>query len=160
MSGYPVMFVLAIGLIARSAIGPVERLLNMLGHQNVCALAYGLAFLLNLALCILLVPKFGLYGAAASTSIALVAESIILFLITRRRLGFHVFAFGKSERRRGRRRQHSFCLRIICSESRFPLFGFMLSRIYAAVQPPSIDRFAPVIWLASSPHRYSANAAT
>jgi O-antigen/teichoic acid export membrane protein len=97
MSGYPVMFVLAIGLIARSAIGPVERLLNMLGHQNVCALAYGLAFLLNLALCILLVPKFGLYGAAASTSIALVAESVILFLITRRRLGFHVFAFGKSE---------------------------------------------------------------
>ena len=97
MSGYPVMFVLAIGLIARSAIGPVERLLNMLGHQNVCALAYGLAFLLNLALCILLVPKFGLYGAAASTSIALVAESIILFLITRRRLGFHVFAFGKSK---------------------------------------------------------------
>lgn len=96
MSGYPVMFVLAIGLIARSAIGPVERLLNMLGHQNVCALAYALAFLLNLFLCVLLVPKFGLYGAAASTSVALVAESVILFLITRRRLGFHVFAFGKS----------------------------------------------------------------
>ena len=94
--GYDIMFIAAAGLVVRSAIGPVERLLNMLGHQNVCALAYALAFLLNLFLCVLLVPKFGLYGAAASTSVALVAESVILFLITRRRLGFHVFAFGKS----------------------------------------------------------------
>ena len=94
-SGYPAMFVVAIGLIARSAIGPVERLLNMLGHQNVCALAYALAFVMNLVLCILLVPHYGIYGAAASTSIALVFETILLFWITRNRLGFHVLVFGK-----------------------------------------------------------------
>jgi O-antigen/teichoic acid export membrane protein len=94
-SDYPAMFVVAIGLIARSAIGPVERLLNMLGHQNVCALAYALAFVMNLGFCILLVPTYGIYGAAASTSIALVFETILLFWITRNRLGFHVFAFGK-----------------------------------------------------------------
>ena len=64
-SGYPAMFVVAIGLIARSAIGPVERLLNMLGHQNLCALAYALAFVINLVLCILLVPRYGIYGAAS-----------------------------------------------------------------------------------------------
>lgn len=58
-AGYGIMFVAAIGLIVRSAIGPVERLLNMLGHQNMCALAYALAFLVNLVLCILLVPRFG-----------------------------------------------------------------------------------------------------
>jgi O-antigen/teichoic acid export membrane protein len=94
-SGYGAMFVLAIGLIARSAIGPVERLLNMLGHQNACALAYALAFVMNLILCIALVPHYGIYGAAASTSISLVFESILLFWITRSRLGFHVLAFGK-----------------------------------------------------------------
>lgn len=94
-SGYPAMFVVAIGLIARSAIGPVERLLNMLGHQNVCALAYALAFVMNLVLCLALVPHYGIYGAAASTSIALVFESILLFWITRNRLGFHVLAFGR-----------------------------------------------------------------
>ena len=90
-----IMFVAAIGLIVRSAIGPVERLLNMLGHQNMCALAYALAFLVNLVLCVLLVPRFGGYGAAAATSIALVFETILLFWITRNRLGFHVLAFGK-----------------------------------------------------------------
>ncbi len=94
-AGYGIMFVAAIGLIVRSAIGPVERLLNMLGHQNMCALAYALAFLVNLVLCVLLVPRFGGYGAAAATSIALVFETVLLFWITRNRLGFHVLAFGK-----------------------------------------------------------------
>ena len=88
------MFVAAIGLVARSAIGPVERLLNMLGHQNVCAQAYALAFALNVALCWLLVPRFGGYGAAAATSFSLVFETVLLFWITRERLGLHVFAFG------------------------------------------------------------------
>ncbi len=94
-AGYGIMYVAAIGLIVRSAIGPVERLLNMLGLQNMCALAYALAFVLNLVLCIMLVPRYGGYGAAAATSIALVFETILLFWITRRKLGFHVLAWGK-----------------------------------------------------------------
>jgi O-antigen/teichoic acid export membrane protein len=94
-SGYGIMFVAAVGLIVRSAIGPVERLLNMLGLQNMCALAYALAFVMNLVLCMILVPRYGGYGAAAATSIALVFETVLLFWITRKRLGFHVLAFGK-----------------------------------------------------------------
>src|SRR3954453_1888100 len=47
VSGYDMMFIAAIGLVVRSAIGPVERLLNMLGHQHICALAYALAFIVN-----------------------------------------------------------------------------------------------------------------
>lgn len=93
--GYGMMFVAAIGLIARSAVGPVERLLNMSGNQNSCALAYALAFILNLVLCLALVPKFGGYGAAASTSVALAFETVLLFWITKRRLGLHVLAFGR-----------------------------------------------------------------
>jgi O-antigen/teichoic acid export membrane protein len=93
--GYDIMFVAAIGLVVRSAIGPVERLLNMLGHQHICALAYALAFTLNLALCVALVPRFGGHGAAAATSISLVFETVLLFWIVRRRLGLHVLAFGK-----------------------------------------------------------------
>src|SRR6202171_111691 len=94
--GYDIMFVAAIGLVVRSAIGPVERLLNMLGHQHICALAYALAFVMNVVLCIALVPRFGGHGAAAATSISLVFETVLLFWIVRRRLGLHVLAFGKS----------------------------------------------------------------
>lgn len=92
--GYGIMFVAAIGLVGRAAIGPVERLLNMLGHQHVCAVTYALAFAVNALLCLVLVPRFGGYGAAAATSAALVFETVLLFAITRRRLGLHVFAFG------------------------------------------------------------------
>lgn len=93
--GYDIMFVAAIGLVVRAAIGPVERLLNMLGHQHICALAYALAFLMNVAFCLALVPHFGGHGAAAATSISLVFETVLLFVIVRRRLGLHVLAFGK-----------------------------------------------------------------
>src|SRR5581483_8417559 len=96
--GYDIMFVAAIGLVVRSAIGPVERLLNMLGHQHVCAAAYAAAFAMNVALCLLLVPRFGGHGAAAATSISLTFETALLFWIVRSRLGLHVLAFGKRVR--------------------------------------------------------------
>jgi O-antigen/teichoic acid export membrane protein len=96
VDGYDIMFVAAIGLVVRSAIGPVERLLNMLGHQHICALAYALSFVMNLALCVALVPRFGGHGAAAATSISLTFETVLLFWIVRQRLGLHVLPFGKS----------------------------------------------------------------
>jgi O-antigen/teichoic acid export membrane protein len=96
VGGYEIMFIAAIGLVGRAAIGPVERLLNMLGHQNVCAAAYAIAFVMNVVLCVVLVPRFGGHGAAAATSISLVLETVLLFWIVRRRLGLHVLAFGKA----------------------------------------------------------------
>jgi O-antigen/teichoic acid export membrane protein len=94
VGGYEIMFIAAIGLVVRSAIGPVERLLNMLRHQHICALAYALAFVMNVALCVALVPRFGGHGAAAATSISLAFETLLLFWIVRQRLGLHVLAFG------------------------------------------------------------------
>jgi O-antigen/teichoic acid export membrane protein len=95
VTGYDIMFIAAIGLVVRSAIGPVERLLNMLGHQHICALAYALSFVMNVVLCVVLVPRFGGHGAAAATSISLAFETVLLFWIVRQRLGLHVLAFGK-----------------------------------------------------------------
>jgi O-antigen/teichoic acid export membrane protein len=93
--GYPVMFVLAVGLVARAAVGPVEKLLNMIGQQRLCALAYAWAFVVNVALCVALIPRYGAYGAAASTSAALVCQAILLFWIVRYRLGFRVFSMTR-----------------------------------------------------------------
>src|SRR6202008_3343123 len=97
--GYDIMFVAAIGLVVRAAVGPVERLLNMLGHQYICALAYGLSFVMNVVLCVALVPRFGGPGAAAATSLSLTFETVLLFWVVRRRLGLHVLPFGKAESR-------------------------------------------------------------
>ncbi len=94
-SGYHLMFIIAIGLLARASVGPAERLLNMLGERRACAQAYAGAFLLNLALCFILIPYFGAAGAATASSIALVFESVCLFLVAKYRLGFHCFVFGR-----------------------------------------------------------------
>jgi len=96
-SGYHLMFILAAGLLARAAIGPIERLLNMLGEQRMCALIYGAAFAINFGACLALIPHFGAAGAAAATTTALVIESIMLFRVTKSRLGFHVFVWGRTE---------------------------------------------------------------
>jgi O-antigen/teichoic acid export membrane protein len=93
--GYGLMFLLAIGLLARAAIGPVERLLNMLGEQRACSKVYAGALALNICLCFVLIPRFGGAGAAIATSSALVAESVLLFFVTKRRLGLHMFVFGR-----------------------------------------------------------------
>lgn len=95
--GYHLMFILAAGLLARAAIGPIERLLNMLGEQRVCALIYGAAFAINFIGCVALIPVFGAAGAATATTTALIIESVMLFKATKRRLGFHVFIWGRAE---------------------------------------------------------------
>ncbi|MGH6663712.1 MAG: lipopolysaccharide biosynthesis protein [Pseudolabrys sp.] len=92
--GYDVMFILAVGMLARAAVGPAERLLNMLGERRQCAFIYAGAFAINLVLCVMLIPGIGIEGAAIATSSALVMESVALYLVAKRRLGFHVFIMG------------------------------------------------------------------
>ena len=101
VDGYPVMFVLAIGLLARASVGPVERLLNMLGEQRACALVYAGAFAFNVVACVILIPRLGMLGAAIATATALAAESILLFWVTKRRLGIHAFVWRRSPRALG-----------------------------------------------------------
>jgi len=92
--GYGVMFILAIGLLARAAVGPAERLLNMMSERKQCALVYAAAFAINLILCVILIPQLGIEGAAVATSTALVAESFMFYGVAKWRLGLHIFIVG------------------------------------------------------------------
>jgi O-antigen/teichoic acid export membrane protein len=40
---------------------------------------------------VVLIPRFGGYGAAVATAAAVLVESSLLFWVTKRRLGLHVF---------------------------------------------------------------------
>jgi len=95
VQGYDLMFILAIGLIVRSAVGPIERFLNMAGQQKICAIAYAAAFVVNAILCVVLIPRYGSHGAAASISLALVFLTGLLFWITKSRFGFRISPFGR-----------------------------------------------------------------
>lgn len=94
LAAYPLMFVLAIGVLARAAVGPAERLLSMLGEQITCAIVYVAVFAINIGACFILIPRFGVTGAAIATATALVIESVLLFLVARQRLAMHCFIWG------------------------------------------------------------------
>ena len=88
--GYPLMFILAIALVARAAVGPVERVLNMLGEQRRCAMVYAAMFALNLGGSLAVAGPYGGMGVAIVIAMAAVIESVLLFAIAKRRLGLHM----------------------------------------------------------------------
>jgi O-antigen/teichoic acid export membrane protein len=92
-AGYPFLFVLVIGVVARAAVGPAESLLTMSGHQNVCAGVYALTLAVNVGLNVLFIPAMGLWGAAVATAAAMVFEAIALSLTVRRKLGIVMAVF-------------------------------------------------------------------
>jgi O-antigen/teichoic acid export membrane protein len=94
VAGYKLMFILAIGLLARASVGPVERLLNMIGEQRACALVYASAFATNIIGCVVLIPRFGIEGAAIATAAAVIVESLLLFIVAKRRLQLHTFIWN------------------------------------------------------------------
>lgn len=93
VSAYPLMFVSAIGLLARAVVGPAERLLSMMGQQHACAAIYALTFAVALLACVLLIPPFGTMGAAMAMTGALICESVLLFLVIKRRTGLHALVW-------------------------------------------------------------------
>lgn len=89
-AGYPVMLILVLGFLFRSAMGPAEILLNMLGQQRFCALVMAVTAAGNVALNLLLVPMFGLEGAALASALALSGGALMCYGVARRKLGLDV----------------------------------------------------------------------
>ena len=86
-AGYPVMFILVVGFLFRSAVGPAEFLLNMLGEQRLCATVLFSAAMLNIVLNVALVPYFGMIGAATATALSLMTAASLNAIVVWRRLG-------------------------------------------------------------------------
>jgi len=95
-TGYSVMLILAIGLIVRASFGPLEFVLNVLGQQKASAMVLFSAVLINIGLNFLLIPRFGLEGAAAATTLTVVYVCGLLFGVAKLRLGLHPFIVGNS----------------------------------------------------------------
>ena len=60
--------------MARTLGGPIEPAAEIMlraSSARVCAAVYATAFVLNMVLCIVLIPRLGVDGAAVATSTAL-----------------------------------------------------------------------------------------
>ncbi len=78
---------LAAGIVTACICGPGEDVLTMLGQERACALSFGLALVVNLVLLFLLVPAFGLAGAAIASAATMACRSLLLAAYAYARLG-------------------------------------------------------------------------
>jgi O-antigen/teichoic acid export membrane protein len=84
---YP-MLMLSIAVAARALAGPVDNLLTMTGKQKELARVLGLVAIMNLVANAVLIPQFGILGAAVATSGSIVTEMIWVSILAGRHIGF------------------------------------------------------------------------
>ena len=90
-AAYPVLLILAAGLLGRAATGGAEDALKMLGHERAEFRAKAASTIINLALNFGLIPWLGIYGAAIATATSMLAYAAMLELLTRRKVGTSSF---------------------------------------------------------------------
>ncbi len=90
-AGYPMLAVLLAGILVRASVGPVSSLLIMSGYQKQIALVYGVSLAVNILLNFVLIPHYGAIGAAAATALAVVVETIALWLMAKQKMGLNTF---------------------------------------------------------------------
>jgi O-antigen/teichoic acid export membrane protein len=93
-AGYGLMAILFCGILAKATVGPGEVLLSMAGRQKLCVLLYAVTLCASIFLNVVLIPRFGLVGAATATASAMMIEAILLHIAVRRTLGIVLFAFA------------------------------------------------------------------
>ena len=91
--------ILSLGQLINAATGTVAMLLNMTGHERDTALVVGVSAVVNIGLNLLLIPRFGLEGAAAATALGTLVWNVLLSYFVYRRLGFYsvlgIFTFRR-----------------------------------------------------------------
>jgi O-antigen/teichoic acid export membrane protein len=86
--GWPVIVVIAAAQLFSASVGPTARVLAMTGHQRVVMFATLGSIATAAALNLLLVPVFGIFGAAAATAVALILVNVATLFFVHRLLGF------------------------------------------------------------------------
>jgi O-antigen/teichoic acid export membrane protein len=92
--GYPLLFILIVGVVLRASIGPAESLLNMSGNERICAIIFAMTLLISVAMAITLIPIYGLNGAALSVAMAMTFETVALVFVVWKRLHIKISVFA------------------------------------------------------------------
>ena len=100
-SGYSVMVILFFGILAKASVGPGEVLLTMAGEQALCVKLYAFALAANIGLNVILVPLYGIEGAAFAAAGAMFIEAILLHVTVRLKLSIVLFAFARPDGMQG-----------------------------------------------------------
>ncbi len=94
------VIILSLGQLFNVAAGSVAFLFVMTGHERYTVSAITVSSVITVLLSALLIPRWGVEGAAIATTISLLVWNILLIVQVRRRLGIDSTALGKFGRYR------------------------------------------------------------
>lgn len=93
--GQQALILLSVGQLFNAGMGSVGLLLNMTGYERDTAIGVGISATLNIILNAILIPGYGLEGAATATAISTVIWNILLLVYVHRRLKVSPTAIGR-----------------------------------------------------------------
>lgn len=88
--GYYALIILAMGQFTLAVVGSVGHFLNMTGHQKVFKNIIIMGGVLNIVLNIILIPNYGITGAAIASMISNATWSITAGIYIRHKFGFSI----------------------------------------------------------------------
>ena len=92
--GATALAILAFGQLVTAGMGLAVPILNMTGHERDTAKVLAVSVLVNVTLNALLIPLWGIEGAALAAVISVAMWNILLAVLAYRRLGLHATALG------------------------------------------------------------------
>lgn len=98
VAGWAALAVLSLAQLVNAATGSVGVLLNMTGHERYMVVSVGISALLNVALNALLIPRWGMNGAAIATTISLVFINLVKAWWVQQTMGINATCFGSLEK--------------------------------------------------------------
>lgn len=87
--------ILVAGQLVNAGMGSVGALLNMTGHERDTARGLFAAFVVNVVLNLLLIPHYGIEGAATATAVSFVVWNVILWRLVWKRLGINSIGLAR-----------------------------------------------------------------
>lgn len=88
-TGYVALVILLVGQVVNAGSGPVALLLNMTGHERYTLRGVGVSTILNVVLNVILIPKYGIAGAAVASALTVMGWNLILVYFVATKLGIN-----------------------------------------------------------------------
>lgn len=98
VNAQPALVILCVGQFVNIATGPVANLLTMTGHERQVILGLSLSAVANVVLSLVLIPHWGLAGAALASAASLSLWNSVLVVVVHRRLKISPTILGVIQR--------------------------------------------------------------
>lgn len=98
-AAYPALVIIVLGQVVNVSAGTAAPLLTMTGHEREAVRGMSAGVIVYVALCLLLIPLWGMEGAAVATAASMITWNVILVGYCWRRLRIMPFALLNLRRR-------------------------------------------------------------